>query len=103
MLRAKEGYVFSDNVTFICEGKTYTAQTANTSVSDNGKTFTAWEFLLPVIASDGADDTVIKDVEVIGTTLSYDAGDTPKATAVTKDIGANYEIAYENPIDIQFC
>ena len=65
MLRAKEGYVFSDNVTFICEGKTYTAQTANTSVSDNGKTFTAWEFLLPVIASDGADDTVIKDVDEI--------------------------------------
>ena len=96
VLRAKEGYVFSDNVTFICEGKTYTAQTANTSVSDNGKTFTAWEFLLPVIASDGADDTVIKDVEVIGATLSYDAGDTPKATAVTKDIGANYEIAYES-------
>ena len=101
VLRAKEGYVFSDNVTFICEGKTYTAQTANTSVSDNGKTFTAWEFLLPVIASDGADDTVIKDVEVIGTTLSYDAGDTPKATAVTKDIGANYEIAYESWEDEQ--
>ena len=95
-LKAKEGYVFSDNVTFICEGKTYTAQTANTSVSDNGKTFTAWEFLLPVIASDGADDTVIKDVEVIGATLSYNEGDTPKATAVTKDIGANYEIAYES-------
>ena len=101
VLRAKEGYVFSDNVTFICEGKTYTAQTANTSVSDNGKTFTAWEFLLPVIVSDGADDTVIKDVEVIGTTLSYDAGDTPKATAVTKDIGANYEIAYESWEDEQ--
>ena len=100
-LKAKEGYVFSDNVTFICEGKTYTAQTANTSVSDNGKTFTAWEFLLPVIASDGADDTVIKDVEVIGATLSYDAGDTPKATAVTKDIGANYEIAYESWEDEQ--
>ncbi len=101
VLRAKEGYVFSDNVTFICEGKTYTAQTANTSVSDNGKTFTAWEFLLPVIASDGADDTVIKDVEVISATLSYDAGDTPKATAVTKDIGANYEIAYESWEDEQ--
>ena len=101
VLRAKEEYVFSDNVTFICEGKTYTAQTANTSVSDNGKTFTAWEFLLPVIASDGADDTVIKDVEVIGATLSYDAGDTPKATAVTKDIGANYEIAYESWEDEQ--
>ena len=94
-LKAKEGYVFSDNVTFICEGITYTAQTANTSVSDNGKTFTAWEFLLPVIVSDGADDTVIKDVEVIGATLSYNEGDTPKATAMTKDIGANYEIAYE--------
>ena len=101
VLKAKEGYVFSDNVTFICEGTTYTAQTANTSVSDNGKTFTAWEFLLPVIASDGADDTVIKDVEVIGATLSYDAGDTPKATAVTKDIGANYEIAYESWEDEQ--
>ena len=95
-LKAKEGYVFSDNVTFICEGITYTAQTANTSVSDNGKTFTAWEFLLPVIVSDGADDTVIKDVEVIGATLSYNEGDTPKATAMTKDIGANYEIAYES-------
>ena len=95
-LKAKEGYVFSDNVTFIFEGITYTAQTANTSVSDNGKTFTAWEFLLPVIVSDGADDTVIKDVEVIGATLSYNEGDTPKATAMTKDIGANYEIAYES-------
>lgn len=96
VLKAKEGYVFSDNVTFICEGTTYTAQTANTSVSDNGKTFTAWEFLPSVTVSDGADDTVIKDVEVIGATLSYNEGDTPKATAVTKDIGANYEIAYES-------
>ena len=92
-LKAKEGYVFSDNVTFICEGKTYTGCTY---VSDNGKTLTAWEFLSPVTVSDGADDTVIKDVEVISATLSYDAGDTPKATAVTKDIGANYEIAYES-------
>ena len=94
VLRAKEEYVFSDNVTFICEGKTYTAQTANTSVSDNGKTFTAWEFLLPVIASDGADDTVIKDVEVIGATLSYDAGDTPKATFTLAD-GDEFVAAYE--------
>ena len=93
VLRAKEGYVFSDNVTFICEGKTYTGCTY---VSDNGKTLTAWEFLSPVTVSDGADDTVIKDVEVIGATLSYNEGDTPKATAVTKDIGANYEIAYES-------
>ena len=92
-LKAKEGYVFSDNVTFICEGKTYTGCTY---VSDNGKTLTAWEFLSPVTVSDGADDTVIKDVEVIGATLSYNEGDTPKATAVTKDIGANYEIAYES-------
>ena len=96
VLKAKEGYVFSDNVTFICEGTTYTAQTANTSVSDNGKTFTAWEFLPSVTVSDGADDTVIKDIEVIGATLSYNEGDTPKATAMTKDIGANYEIAYES-------
>ena len=93
VLKAKEGYVFSDNVTFICEGKTYTGCTY---VSDNGKTLTAWEFLSPVTVSDGADDTVIKDVEVIGATLSYNEGDTPKATAVTKDIGANYEIAYES-------
>lgn len=92
-LKAKEGYVFSDNVTFICEGKTYTGCTY---VSDNGKTLTAWEFLSPVTVSDGADDTVIRDVEVIGATLSYNEGDTPKATAVTKDIGANYEIAYES-------
>lgn len=28
-------------------------------------------------------------------------GDTPKATAVTKDIGANYEIAYESWEDEQ--
>lgn len=52
--------------------------------------------LSPVTVSDGADDTVIRDVEVIGATLSYNEGDTPKATAVTKDIGANYEIAYES-------
>lgn len=93
VLKAKKGYVFSDNMTFICEGKTYTGCTY---VSDNGKTLTAWEFLSPVTVSDGADDTVIKDVEVIGATLSYNEGDTPKATAVTKDIGANYEIAYES-------
>lgn len=95
-LKAKEGYVFSDNVTFICEGITYTAQTANTSVSDNGKTFTAWEFLPPVIVSDGADDTVIKDVEVIGATLSYNPGDAPRATAaVAAADQGKYQIAYE--------
>ena len=35
-------------------------------------------------------------IYIFQSTLSYDAGDTPKATAVTKDIGANYEIAYES-------
>ena len=99
VLKAKDGYVFSDNVTFICEGTAYTVQNANTAVSDHGKTFTAWEFLPPVTARDGADDTVIKNVEVTGATLSYSAGDIPKATAgITQDSenAANYEITYES-------
>lgn len=99
VLKAKDGYVFSDHVTFICEGTTYTAQNANTAVSDQGKTFTAWEFLPPVTVRDGADDTVIKTVEVTGAALSYYVGDSPKATAEIRqdsENAANYEIAYES-------
>ena len=94
VLRAKEEYVFSDNVTFICEGKTYTAQTANTSVSDNGKTFTAWEFLNPVTVSDSIGN--IGDVDIEGVTFNYEPGDTPKATAYKCDPwDEQYDIEYE--------
>lgn len=93
ILKAKDGYRFSDNVTFICDGQTYTS---NTAVSDNGKTFTAWEFLPPVTVSDRAGDTVIKDIEVTGATLSYNAGDTPKATAkVSGNTASNCVVKYE--------
>ena len=91
VLKAKDGYVFSDNVTFICEGTTYTAQMANTSVSDNGKTFTAWEFLNPVTVSDS-----IGNVDIEGVTFNYEPGDTPKATAYKCDPwDEQYDIEYE--------
>lgn len=94
VLKAKDGYVFSDNVTFICEGTTYTAQMANTSVSDNGKTFTAWEFLNPVTVSDGIGN--IGDVDIEGVTFNYELGDTPKATAYKCDPwDEQYDIEYE--------
>ena len=91
VLKAKDGYVFSDNVTFICEGTTYTAQMANTSVCDNGKTFTAWEFLNPVTVSDS-----IGNVDIEGVTFNYEPGDTPKATAYKCDPwDEQYDIEYE--------
>ena len=94
VLKAKDGYVFSDNVTFICEGTTYTAQMANTSVSDNGKTFTAWEFLNPVTVSDSIGN--IGDVDIEGVTFNYEPGDTPKATAYKCDPwDEQYDIEYE--------
>lgn len=94
VLKAKDGYVFSDNVTFICEGTTYTAQMANTSVSDNGKTFTAWEFLNPVTVSDGIGN--IGDVDIEGVTFNYEPGDVPKATAYKCDPwDEQYDIEYE--------
>lgn len=94
VLKAKDGYVFSDNVTFICEGTTYTAQMANTSVSDNWKTFTAWEFLNPVTVSDSIGN--IGDVDIEGVTFNYEPGDTPKATAYKCDPwDEQYDIEYE--------
>lgn len=94
VLKAKDGYVFSDNVTFICEGTTYTAQMANTSVSDNGKTFTAWEFLNPVTVSDSIGN--IGNVDIEGVTFNYEPGDTPKATAYKCDPwDEQYDIEYE--------
>lgn len=94
VLKAKDGYVFSDNVTFIFEGTTYTAQMANTSVSDNGKTFTAWEFLNPVTVSDSIGN--IGDVDIEGVTFNYEPGDTPKATAYKCDPwDEQYDIEYE--------
>lgn len=91
VLKAKDGYVFSDNVTFICEGKTYTGCTY---VSDNGKTLTAWEFLNPVTVSDGIGN--IGDVDIEGVTFNYEPGDAPKATAYKCDPWEEqYDIEYE--------
>lgn len=91
VLKAKDGYVFSDNVTFICDGQTYTSQT---SVSDNGKTFTAWEFLEPITAKNGIGN--IGDVDIEGVTFHYEPGDAPKATAYKCDPWDElYDIEYE--------
>ncbi len=91
VLKAKEGYVFSDNVTFICDGQNYTS---NTAVSDGGKTFTAWEFMDPVTAKSNIDD--IGDVDIEGVTFNYKPGDAPKATAYKCDVWDElYDIEYE--------
>lgn len=42
------------------------------------------------------DGNVIKNVEVINATLSYQDGDVPKATAAVSDSTAHYEVDYEN-------
>ena len=95
VLKAKDGYVFSDefnnniknNVKFICDGTTYNHQIA---VRDNGKEFVAWEFLNGVIATDGSDDTVINDIMINGSILSYNIGESPKATATSGNLDGLY-------------
>lgn len=92
-LKAKDGYRFSDNVTFICDGQTYTSEIA---VSNDGKTFTAWEFMSPVTVSDGASNKKIGDVDIEGVTFNYEPGDIPKATAYKCDPwDEQYDIEYE--------
>ena len=51
---------------------------------------------MTALADTQAEGNVIKHVEVIDATLSYQAGDAPKATATVSDSTAHYEIAYEN-------
>lgn len=105
VLTAKDGYVFSEDfsdgnfniregsgVTFTLGGGFYYG---NFALSADRKTLTAWEFMDPVIAKQGT-PAVIDTVNIQNVMFSYNAGDTPKATATKGDPNAaNYEIEYE--------
>ena len=105
VLTAKDGYVFSEDfsdgnfniregsgVTFTLGGEFYYG---NFALSADRKTLTAWEFMDPVIAKQGT-PAVIDTVNIQNVMFSYNAGDTPKATATKGDPNAaNYEIEYE--------
>lgn len=105
VLTAKDGYVFSEDfsdanhnikegsgVTFTLGGELYDGRFA---LSADRKTLTAWEFMDPVTAKQGT-PAVIDTVNIQNVMFSYNAGDTPKATATKGDPNAaNYEIEYE--------
>ena len=105
VLTAKDGYVFSEDfsdanhnikegsgVTFTLGGELYAGRFA---LSADRETLIAWEFMDPVIAKQGT-PAVIDTVNIQNVMFSYNAGDTPKATATKGDPNAaNYEIEYE--------
>lgn len=102
-LTAKDGYVlskdFSDclhikdgsGVTFTVDGVPYSG---NIAVSDDGKTFTAWEFMDPVTITEN--NAILTTAVVENAKFDYQPGDIPQVTArVSKTDTDKYEIEYE--------
>ena len=84
-LKAKDGYVFPKDMSsltnVICDGNTYTSWGGISR--DDGKTASIYFYDIAVTATDNTvNDTVIDNISITDATLSYNVGDTPKATAV---------------------
>ncbi len=101
-LKAKDGYVFPKDMSsltnVICDGKTYTSWGGYSS--DDGKTASIYFYEITVTATNNTvNDTVIDDISITDATLSYNVGDTPKATATPKWYSADfteYQVLYEH-------
>lgn len=104
-LKAKNGYVFPKDMSsltnVICDGKTYTSWGG--SSSDDGKTASIYFRNIVVTATDNTvNDTVIDNISITDATLSYNVGDTPKATAVVSgdsSAAANCAVQYEKLVE----
>ena len=104
-LTAKDGYVFSqdfsdenniikDSVTFTVNGVSYQGQI---SVSSDGKTLTAWEFMDPVTVPKNTGASAITSAAVENVKLDYKDGEVPQASARRAGVNMDkYDILYES-------
>ncbi len=95
ILKADSGYFFNDekDVKVYFNDSNIPVTSINLEVKDMSTTLTAYSIYGIILPSS---ENVIDNVEIVNATLSYNAGDTPVATAGRGDENApNYEIAYE--------